>query len=87
VVIIMAEAARTTHELSKDNITKRVAAPPIWVSAFDLLCLFPALLLHAVRETPWFIKELRPCSEWGLLFTHHFKVIDSRGGGAKRGFS
>lgn len=52
VVIIMAEATRTAYKLSEHDISKRVAAPPVRISALDLLRLLPALLLHAVGEAP-----------------------------------
>ncbi|CAK7327153.1 unnamed protein product [Dovyalis caffra] len=55
--------------------------------SFHLLCLVPALFLHAVSETPWFIKESKNISEWVSLFTHQFKVIDNRDGGAEGGFA
>lgn len=45
-VVIMAEATRATYELPKHDITNRVAAPPVRVSALDLLGFLPALLLH-----------------------------------------
>jgi hypothetical protein len=52
VIVIMTETSRATHELPKQEIADRVSAPALWVSASDLLGLFPALLLYAVRETP-----------------------------------
>lgn len=50
-IIIVAQATGTTDKLSKHNVTKGVSSPAIWVSSSDLLRLFPAQLLHAVRET------------------------------------
>lgn len=50
VVVIMAEAARATNELAKDDVAEGVPAPAVGVSSPDLLGLLPALLLHAVGE-------------------------------------
>jgi hypothetical protein len=51
-VVIMAEATGATNELPKHDITKRVAAPPVRISALNLLGLLPALLLDTEREAP-----------------------------------
>ena len=48
----MTETSCATHELPKDEVSKRVSAPAIRVSTSDLVSLVPALLLHAVWETP-----------------------------------
>lgn len=48
----MAEATRAAYELPKHDITKHVAAPPVRVSALDLLGFLPALSLHSVCEVP-----------------------------------
>lgn len=49
-VIIITETSRAPHELPKHDVADRVSAPPVGVSASDLLGLVPTLLLHAVRE-------------------------------------
>jgi len=48
----MTETTRATYELAKDSIAEGVPAPAVGVSSFDLVCLFPAFLLNAVREAP-----------------------------------
>lgn len=84
VVIIMAQATRAANKLPKDNVTERVFPPTIWVSSSHLLRLFPALLLHAVRETPricgwirrWYSKVRK--ESWNFFFRRQFIVEKSR---------
>jgi len=52
VVVVVAEAAGTPHELAEDDVAERIAAPPLRVASGHPLRLLPALLLHRVREAP-----------------------------------
>ncbi|KAK3036233.1 hypothetical protein RJ639_030775 [Escallonia herrerae] len=47
---VMAQTTGAAHELAKQGVAERVAAPAIRVPALDLVGLVPALLLHTVRE-------------------------------------
>ena len=50
-IIIMTETTGATDELPKHCVAEGVSAPSFRVPAFDLLRLFPALLLHTIWET------------------------------------
>ena len=68
----MTEATRATDELSKHYIPKGISAPSIWVSSFDLLGLFPALLLHTVGETSRVRLQI-------VVILRYLKVFEERG--------
>lgn len=51
VIVIMTKTTGATHELPKHDVAEGVSTPSVRVSAFDILRLFPALLLHSVWET------------------------------------
>lgn len=83
-IIIMAQTTGTAHKLPKHNVAKGVSPPAIWVSSFDLLRLFPALLLHAVRETPricaWIWRwNLNVLKESGIFFLSQQFTFQNKG--------
>lgn len=73
-VIIMAQATRTTNKLTKDHVPKWVPPPTIWVPSFDFLSFCPTLLLHTVRKASWVVFRIRCDSEF-------FELGDELGGG------
>lgn len=79
VVVIVAETPRAADELAEHDVPDGVAAPPVGISALDLLGLVPALLLHDVREAP----GVRIGARWGRrgFVERDLEALQEEGGG------